>query len=208
MRCPRCGSEVSDEWHYCPECGFDLKHGNDMVRRPFMDMDSIFSMIEKEMKEVDKLFDKELEFFDLTPWFKKGKKGFTIRISHESGKKPEVVVKTFGDVDKSRIEKEVYNRFGIKPEKQGVVEIERKPPKITEEPKTDVKRIGDKLYVDIYLPDVKSEQDIEIKNLENSVEVKALAGEKAYFKILTKPPEAKISGHDFRNGVLHMEFDL
>ena len=202
MRCPRCGAEIHKGWHYCPVCGFRLKG-------PASDVDDIFSIVEKEIKEVDKLFEKNLEFFDLTPWFRKGKRGFTIRITQNSGRKPDIVVKTYGDVDKEKVEKEVYNRFGIhNPLKdRGVFETGKKP-KITEEPKTEVRRIGDRISVDIYLPDVKSEKDIEIKSLYNSIEVKATTGDKMYFKILTKPPEARITGHSFSNGILHIDFNL
>ncbi|HDD45935.1 MAG TPA: zinc-ribbon domain-containing protein [Candidatus Aenigmarchaeota archaeon] len=204
MKCPRCGSEVKSGWSYCPVCGFKLKRVEEIPT-------DIFSIVEREMKAFNKLFEKDFEFFDLTPWFRKGRKGFTIKIIQESGKEPRITVKTYGDIDREKVEKELYDRFGIKsplkaqPERKRVIDIST--PKITEEPRSEIRRVGDKLIVDIHLPGVKKEEDIDIKVLENSVEVKAFAGEKVYFKILTKPPEFDIARYAFENEILHLEFE-
>ena len=56
------------------------------------------------------------------------------------------------------------------------------------------------------IPDVKSEDDIVINELENSVEVRAMAGETAYFKILTKPAQFRLTKKEFKKGKLHLEF--
>ena len=77
--------------------------------------------------------------------------------------------------------------------------------KTTEEPKTCVRRLGDNIVVEVKLPDVKDEGDIEVKSLENSIEVKAMAGDKAYFKILTKPPQTGILRKSFKKGILYLE---
>jgi len=69
-----------------------------------------------------------------------------------------------------------------------------------------VKRIGDRIIVDIKLPEVKSEENIDVKELSSSVEVKAAAGEKAYFKIITKPENFRLTQKSFSNGTLHLEF--
>ena len=79
-------------------------------------------------------------------------------------------------------------------------------PKSTEEPKADIRRLGNGVSVDISVPGVKSQEDIDIKELESSVEVKAIAGDKAYFKILTKPPQFRLTGKSFKDGQLHLEF--
>lgn len=76
----------------------------------------------------------------------------------------------------------------------------------TEEPKTSVAKSASKVVVSIHLPDVKSDHDIEISDLESSVEVKALADDRAYFKILTKPPQFRLARKSFEKGVLHLEF--
>ncbi len=79
-------------------------------------------------------------------------------------------------------------------------------PDRTEEPKTTVKRIDSRLLVDIDIPGVKSQDRINVRELENSIEVKAIADNKAYFKILTKPPQFRLSSKKFEKGKLHLEF--
>ena len=132
----------------------------------------------------------------------------TSEITPPAVNKPKVSVKTFGNVDRKEIEQEV-EKMGLesKPEiPKPEPRREEMVPRVTEEPKTDVKRLGDKIIVEMELPDVKNEKDIRINSLENSIEVKAVAGNKAYFKILTKPPQSSIIGHRFEKGVLHLEF--
>lgn len=209
MRCPNCGTEVNENWAFCPKCGFRLK--GDL----FTD---IFSKIEKEMEEMGKAFERDFEVFDLSPFFRKpiSGRGFSIKITGGSGRKPRVSIKTFGDVDKKKIEEEIRKlgfREGPEEAKPEIRELEeskgRRPfigeVKTTEEPKTAVKRIGDRITVEVELPDVSDERDIEVRSLENSIEVKAVAGDKAYFKILTKPPQTSVKGKYFKNGVLYLE---
>ncbi len=79
-------------------------------------------------------------------------------------------------------------------------------PDRTEEPKTSVKRLDNKVVVEIEVPGVKSHDRIDVRELESSVEVKAIADDKAYFKILTKPSQFRLSSKKFEKGKLHLEF--
>jgi len=174
----------------------------------------------QEMKGMDKMFERDFEVFDLSPFFRKPMKGrgFSIKITRSSGKEPKVSVKTFGDVDKKEVEEEVKGlgfreRLGEpKPKITEVKEpevVEKRVcisgAKTTEEPKTSVRRIGERIVVEIELTDVKDERDIEVKSLENSIEVKAKAGDKAYFKILTKPLQTRVLEKRFKKGILYLE---
>jgi HSP20 family molecular chaperone IbpA len=82
---------------------------------------------------------------------------------------------------------------------------EHPEPRSTEEPECEVRPLEDRVVVEIKLPGVRSEDDIRIKELESSVEVKAMVKDKAYFKILTKPENRRIAGKSFRKGVLKIE---
>ncbi|MEM5812455.1 MAG: zinc-ribbon domain-containing protein [Candidatus Aenigmatarchaeota archaeon] len=220
MNCQRCGSKVEKGWSFCPRCGSILS--GDVFGE-------VFSRLRKEIAEMNKLFEKEIEAFDISPWFKDIEKkkvvfhprssGFAIKIVQSGSGKPVVSVKTFGDVDNERLKREI-EKFGVwQPdfgkEKSGVrvnvstpneQQRELKMPSFTEEPKTSVLRTGSKVVVEMELPGVDSEKNIEISELENSVEVKAFAGDRAYFKILTKPPQFTITKKLFDKGRLHMEF--
>ncbi len=211
MRCPVCGAPVEDDWEFCPKCGANLRS------REFFE--DVFKKIEKEMKEeMDNLFNSTFEAIDISPFFTKPEKpkraGFSIRIVQEGGKKPRIDVKTFGDIKKEDIIKEVNSKFRVgvpslvkeKAGSSGGERIVKREPKVTEEPRTYVRRTEDKVIVEIEIPDIKREEDISVQELENSVEIKAFAGDKAYFKIITKPPEYRLSAKRFENGKLYLEF--
>jgi len=74
--------------------------------------------------------------------------------------------------------------------------------------------VGNKVLVEISLPNVRSSGDIDISELENSIEVKAVAGSgsaadaagrKGYFKIIRKPEFSRIAKKSFSDGVLRLE---
>jgi HSP20 family molecular chaperone IbpA len=205
MRCPNCREEVSERWKFCPKCGSRLERERDI----FSD---IFERMDHELKEMDKVFERNLEVFDLSPFFRKPTKssGFSIKISRSGDEKPKVSVKTFGDVDREEVESEMEKlgfRETPKLERAVVKEkgISLESAKMTEEPETCVRRVGDKIVVEVKLPGVMDTKDIEVKTLENSIEVKAMAGDKAYFKILTKPGKANVVRKYFENGILRVE---
>jgi HSP20 family molecular chaperone IbpA len=79
-------------------------------------------------------------------------------------------------------------------------------PETTEEPKMQVRRTDSKVVVELDMPGVESMGMIDIRELESSIEVKAAAEKKAYFKILTKPAQYRLAGKRFENGRLFLEF--
>jgi HSP20 family molecular chaperone IbpA len=72
-----------------------------------------------------------------------------------------------------------------------------------EEPKTNLKRIEDKVIYEISIPGVNSIKDISIVKLENSIEVKAISKNKAYVKRI--PLTLNISGYNLFEGKLILE---
>lgn len=233
MICRRCGKGVDKGWRFCPNCGSGLEERSRSL------FDDIFSRFRREFDETDRMFDREFEVLDLSPFFRNLKRprgtGFTIKITRRGGEQPKVDVKTFGNVNPQEVRKEVaqgMKSLGLRPvppvteKRQGPQErpAERtasqpaeqpreqpeespaQPPRVTEEPKTQVRSVGTKVMVEMELPDVKSRDDIEVKELESSVEVRARAGDKAYFKIITKPEQFSVKSKSFENGRLHLEF--
>jgi HSP20 family molecular chaperone IbpA len=94
----------------------------------------------------------------------------------------------------------------IRPSIRREVRKEERPVKIaksTEEPETKIERKGNRQTINIKLPGVKKE-DIEIKRLENSIEIKAFTGDKAYFKLIPVPSNAAII-KSFENEMLKIE---
>jgi len=139
---------------------------------------SILENIDREFEKVDKM----LSFKPI--------KGISIMISGGEGMEPKIKIKTpsYGE-DETKREK--------------VKERSIRIPKITEEPETKIERIGNRQVIKMKLPGVKME-DIEIKRLEQSIEVKAFAGDKTYFKLIPIPSNAAIN-RSFESEMLKIE---
>lgn len=73
------------------------------------------------------------------------------------------------------------------------------------EPKTSLKRLGDRVIYEITIPGVKKLEDISIIKLENSIEVKALSEKKAYQKLI--PISLPIMRYALSSGKLTLELD-
>ena len=189
-KCPACDKEVKADWSFCPYCGEELTEARGVF--------GLFSEVEKEFKKLDKIF---ASSFRLPRFrFKPLRSGISITITSGAGRKPRVDVKTFGGAKK--LEPEIKQRLGVKVPIEGV---EARPmPKVTQEPETKVKKVGNKRIVEIKLPGVKSEKDVEIRRLEQSVEIRAFAKDKAYFTLLPVDPEASIS-KEFKDEILRLE---
>ncbi len=203
MFCPKCGKKIKDDWKFCSKCRTKLES-----RRIFTPFKGMFDGFFSEFEDFDDL-SKDFKVFDVTPWFENlSRSGFSISISQSGDKEPKVDIKTFGNVDKNEVEK----KFGIKPKKMaGEIKpmIKRKPlPKVTEEPKTQIKRLQNKIVVEMILPGVESEKDIELNELSESVEIKAFEKDKAYFKILKIPRGFRVINKEMKENKLILEFSL
>jgi len=196
-KCRNCGKGLKDDWVACPYCGVSVK---ERVRKAYDIFDEISRDIMKEFERIDKFGPRFFKFprIDVRP---RGE-GISITIRTVSGRKPKIDVKTSGEYKK--LEPQIKRKLGVR---EGVEEFKprRKPPKIIEEPKIKVERIGNKQLITIKIPDVKSLEDIDIRKLEQSLEIKAFAGDKAYFKLIPIKPNIQISDKSFKNGILKIE---
>ncbi|MBU5537342.1 MAG: zinc ribbon domain-containing protein [Candidatus Aenigmatarchaeota archaeon] len=208
--CPNCGESIKKDWEFCPHCGEKIE--SETRKKEIFPFGSIFDDIEKEFERIDKMFGFDfLKFpsFKMKPGMRSG--GISITIQSGTGMKPKVEIKTSGEYKK--LEPELKRKLGIKPaieeveeEKTEKKKHEIKSPKITEEPESEVQTVGNKQIISIKLPDVKSEDDIDVKRLEQSIEVKAFAGDKAYFKLIPIPTDSNVS-KKFKDGILKIEIE-
>lgn len=203
-KCRYCGKILQKDWIACPYCGKEVEE----VRVGSYD---IFEDVEKEFERIDKMFGPSFFKFpkiDIESPFRSG--GVSITIKSGTGMKPKVDVKTSGHYKK--LEPQIKRRLGVS---EGVEEVkegkEEKPkkkvkiPRITEEPEMKIERKDNTETITIKLPDVKSKDDVEVRKLEQSIEVKGFAGDKAYFKLIPIKPNAQISDKSFKNGILKIE---
>jgi len=197
-RCRRCGKGLKKEWVACPYCGEKVEY-----RKPYRD---IFENIDGEFERIDKMFGPifvRFPKFDMESPFKGG--GINITIRSGTGMKPKVDVRTSGNYKK--FEHHIRRRLGVC-EGGEEVQVDKQKvriPKITEEPETKVEKVGNEEMITVKLPDVKNLDDIEIRRLEQSLEIKAFAGDKAYFKLIPINPNAQISDRSFKNGILKIQ---
>ncbi len=228
-QCKRCGKKIDKDFEYCPHCGsfsgdnereekdygFLGKDDFDMadIKMP-LGFNTIFKKLmkqmEKQFRELDKEIGKEKSMGEnkKNPNVKQG--GISINISSGAGK-PVINVKSFGNVPEFKVMEEQMKGKQIKQSKVPV----RKIPRISEEqakrlsklPREEaaskVRRLSGKVVYEIDLPDVKDGKDVIINKLENSIEVKAFAKDKAYFKFL--PVSLPLMRSRFSEGKLILE---
>jgi RNA polymerase subunit RPABC4/transcription elongation factor Spt4 len=214
VKCQKCGRKIKEGYSFCPHCGnrADFENEDDLGMLGKSDIingteiklpagfNSLFnSMMGNLSRELNQDLGKR--FIDEGNSKKIKKNGLSISIS------------TFGDgPPKIRVN-------GINPEKtkekstpkmKSVHFDSEKVKKFTElhkeEPKTNVKRLSNKVIYELEMPEVKSREDISILKLENSIEIKAIGKNKAYSKRI--PVNLPLLSYDFSEGKLTLELGL
>lgn len=188
--CQKCGRKMNEGYDFCPYCGnhsgssrnedwgmlgkddFFNDIGN--AKLP-MGFNSIFNFL---MKNLDKQFSQMQKNTSEVE-----KKGISIDISNTGDGVPKIKIKTFGGNEmqnKKPVQKikEAKSKNFSKEDVKKFLKLKRV------EPKSEIRRFSDKVVYEVELPGVKSMEDVSVLKLENSVEIRAMAKEKAYVKIL------------------------
>ena len=195
-KCKNCREKISDSYNFCPYCRTptrdffeDDKEWGILGRNDFspheevklpMGFNALFNTI---LKNLNKQFNnvENIENKSKRPKVKKG--GVSISIHTSGNRPPEIKVSSFGNLPEFQ-EKEKQ----IKEKVKGLKLPVSNPKKFTglrkEEPKTNIRRFSNKIIYEINMPGVKSIKDVSITQLENSIEIKALAKNKVYYKII------------------------
>ena len=213
-KCDNCGEKVDNNYNYCPYCRVSLKDSleeddygllgkndtidieeRDEIRMP-AGLNALFNTLLKnlnqQMKDIEQ--DKKAK-----PKNVKKNKGISISISSFGDRPPEIKVSSFGNpVPKPEEKKE--KKVKLPASESG--KFTGLPKK---EPETNIRRLSSKVVYEIKLPGVKTEQDISIIQLENSIEIKALAGKRVFYKVI--PISLPINNYDLSQGILTLELD-
>lgn len=199
-----CGKKIDVNFNFCPYCGAKLKtqierdkaldkEVKEMVKEvedafgmPFFMKFPFEKLVKKFVKDIEKQFQEYDELIAREKIKPENVSGISISIKQSPNGEPIIQVKQFGNKEE----------VPIKTIKEEIKEKELPKPKISEaeasklaklpreEPETKVRRLSDKIVYEIALPGVKSEKDIIINKLQNSIEIKAFAKDKAYFKLI------------------------
>ena len=229
-KCQKCNKKIERGYEYCPYCGYNLKRErdedefgflgkNDNPNLDFQKMgfgmpfgfngifDSLTKQVEKQFRKLDKEIGKDIDERKRSMPNVKSR-GFSVSISTATGKKPEIRIQGFGPefqqlngelkIDGKKEEKQPKIKNRISEEKMR--EIAKLP---REEAETNVRRMNDRVVYEIELPNVKSIKDVVINKLENSIEIKAFAKDKVYFKLL--PVKLPILGYGLKEEKLILE---
>lgn len=156
------------------------------------------------VKNLSKEFDAQLKENMKEQNSGKAKKdGISISISTFGNGAPRIKVSPMGNQQKEepeqsteKIKKNVFTAEKIK----RFSELKR------EEPKTNIRRLSNKIIYEIEMPDVKSAEDVSIIKLENSIEIKAIGKKKAYAKII--PINLPIKNYNLSEGKLTLELSI
>lgn len=119
--------------------------------------------------------------------FRGGVRSFSIRITSVEEKKPKTRVNRFGIVRVPIEEPEEPEEEQQKPKE----EQKNRIPQRVLEPEGVAQRIGQHMLIRVKLPGVK-EEDVDVRKLAESVEVKAYKKDEAYFKQFQIPRTAEI----------------
>jgi len=196
-KCKDCGQKIKDDWNFCPNCGEEL--------RDELSEENIFGSIEDEFKRIDKMFASDFDFPKFDMKMPKKSNGVNIIIRSGTGMRPQVEVKTSGGY--KQLEPEIKRNLGIASAPVKEIKSLRSISRIAEEPETDIKNEGSKQIIQIKLPDIKNLSDVEVKKLEQSLEIKAFGKDKTYFKLIPIPSNSNIVKKEFKNENLKIEIE-
>ncbi|MEK6852898.1 MAG: hypothetical protein AABX59_03380 [Nanoarchaeota archaeon] len=190
--CISCGKKINKKYSYCPYCGISQRE-HLRINVPFS---AIIDQVESYFQELDKAFASDFSQ-ELRKEVKKNKlKGGGISISiNSSGGEPEIRLRTFnfGDKAKEREIKERKIRERIQETKLRERELLNQVPSFSaeelsqlprEEPISRIRRLSDKIIYEIEMPQVTDLKNVFVARLQNSIEIKAFAKDKAYFKLI------------------------
>ncbi len=189
-KCDNCNKKIKKNYSFCPSCGARISENpedygllgksdldNKKEKNSFIGGISdkiMMKMIGSAMKMLEKEFDKEMK--DLNNIEDKNSPKLKLMIN---GKE------VFNN--KSEKETNYQKKNADKNTKKLPIEFSKENLKRwsnleKKEPKTNLKRLGDKIFYEIEVPGVESIKDISIVNLESSLDVRALAKRVAYQK--------------------------
>lgn len=188
MNCANCNTKVDKGWNFCPKCGMR------MMRSSFLD-----KILMKAVSRMGPFKDFDKAFQQMQKDIHRNKKSFSISIKLGQDAPPQIRIHPIGAQSSSHVENKDTSA------KQSTV-FSRKVSGEIKEPKTNVRKMRDKFVANILLPDIDSDKDIEIHKIGESIEIRAYAKDKTYFKILKCPPTADIVSHRFEKGKLLLEY--
>ena len=196
-RCENCREKISDKFEFCPYCGkraneeYEKENWGMLGKNDFADEFGMFSnslfgnagfgVLNKMLGSAVKMLEKEMQK-EMNQQNKDVKRGFELfingkRINPENIKITKRQIPVLAKEQTKQIENKELKTFDKEQQKKFA-----KLPR--EEPKTNIRRLSNRIIYEIEVPGVKTIEDVSVLKLENSIEIKAISNEKAYSKII------------------------
>ena len=206
-KCVKCKGKINEKYEFCPHCGkptgksenWGLLGKEDTIDEFEQFSNSLFGggilgkMFGRTMKMLEKELQKELKNSNN---FQKTNFELIINGKRVDPKNIQVSQQLVQKTPEVKIPKRSFSDGNLK-------RISKLPKK---EPLTNIRRLSDRVIYEINMPDVKSMRDISIAKLENSIEIKAVAEDKAYFKVI--PINLPIINYKFLDEKLVLELGI
>lgn len=198
-KCPNCKEKVKRTYNFCPSCGIQLRDlnqdwgmlGKSDNQPNFMQPNMMGAvpggLLNKMLGGAMKMLEKELN-------------------NNMPNAKMKIMVNgkeiNPGQPNQNQIKKEKPKNLPIEFSEEN---LKKWAESKKEEPKTNLKRVGDKIQYELEVPGVNTIKDISIIKLEKSLEVKALAKKTAYQKIIQI--DMPLKKYSLLKGKLTLELD-
>ncbi len=219
-KCKRCKRKIENKYSFCPYCGQETgdssEDGEDwgMIGKddftPLMDeiklptgFNTLFNSL---MKNLSKEFNEQLSKNNFeTDEKSKGvrKEGVSISISTFGNGPPKIKVTPLGNNQRLKQEESIKTFKSNRFTKEKIKQFSNL---LKEEPKTNIRRLSNRVIYELEMPGVKSIEDVSIVKLESSIEIKAISKNKAYVKII--PINLPIENYNLSDGKLILELGI
>lgn len=181
QKCPKCNTKIKNSYSFCPSCGKNLSEKEDSQEWGLIgknDFENIVNEI-KIPKGINMLINSLAKTLDKQ--FKELDKNVKTQNSPSKGISISIATGLPQNMNQQKTKLKEEKRFSKSVSENKMKEMSKLK---KEEPKTMMKRLSDSIMYEIEMPGVKSIEDISINSNANSVEVKGLAKDKTYFKII------------------------
>ncbi len=212
--CNKCGEKTSSKHDFCPYCGNNLIKENledygmlglndeiDFEQNEFgglLGNNLLNKMFGSAVKMLEKELQKEFKNQNISQKMPQGTNFEIIingkRISPENIRFTQKII----EPEKQKRTRKTTPKMSL----ESIKKISKMP---KHEPSTSIRRLANKVIYELDIPGVKSINDISITKLENSIEIKAFAGNKAYSKLI--PINLPITNYELSDGKLTIELD-
>ncbi len=210
--CKKCRKKISDRYEFCPYCGNSLNENfknedwgmlgkNDFLeeQKQFANPSFGGGLLGKILGSAMKMFEKELQKEMQTSNFQP-RTNFELIINGKRVDPKNIRVSR-------QIMKKPIRKQPTKPSQNFSQQQLKRISKLSkEEPSTSIRRFSDKVIYEINVPGVKEIKDISIIKLENSIEIKAIAKDKYYFKSI--PINLPLINYNLSEGKLVLELGV